>query len=165
LLERPEAQGQLPSCYELLRRSMEHSPFIYSGTCLPSRFLALQKQDVLDAFNVNNANVSRSSFYGRVNSIRAPAMDTAEKTGALPAPPGITPNFHNPENRAYQVIIVSVIWPVIALTFLLLRLYTKRYIIGKLHLDDCESCSAQFEFPKLTRQIQLHSHGYAPPFR
>jgi hypothetical protein len=77
-------------------------------------------------------------------------MASAEETGALPAPPGVTPNFDNPESRAYQAIIASVVCPVIALVFLLLRLYTKRYIICKLHMDDCKSCFAQVKNSKLT---------------
>jgi len=72
-----------------------------------------------------------------INFIGHPAMDSPEKIGAQPPPPGVTPNFDNPESKAYQVIIASVVSPAIALVFLLLRLYTKRYIIGKLNIDDC----------------------------
>ncbi|KAH7067116.1 hypothetical protein FB567DRAFT_259816 [Paraphoma chrysanthemicola] len=63
-------------------------------------------------------------------------MSSPDTVGALPAPPGIEPNFENPESIAYRVIIVAVIGPVIAIPICGLRLYTKRYILRNTGWDD-----------------------------
>lgn len=58
---------------------------------------------------------------------------------AMPPPPGVTPNFENPEWIGYRLIIVAVVFPVIALCFLLPRLWSAAFIIKKWHPDDCKS--------------------------
>jgi len=62
---------------------------------------------------------------------------TSDPVGAWPPPPGVTPNFSNPESIGYRMIIVSVLFPAITIPITLLRLYTKRYILGVIHVDDC----------------------------
>lgn len=59
-------------------------------------------------------------------------------TGTLPPPPGVIPNFTNPQSIGYRLIIAAVIFPAIALIFLSLRIYTKRWILKQLLLDDCK---------------------------
>ncbi|KAF2177982.1 hypothetical protein K469DRAFT_601172 [Zopfia rhizophila CBS 207.26] len=54
---------------------------------------------------------------------------TYDKVGALPPPPGVTPNFDRPESIAYRVIFAFVLGPVITIPICLLRLYTKRCIL------------------------------------
>jgi hypothetical protein len=58
---------------------------------------------------------------------------------AAPPPPGVTPNFDNPAWIGYRLIIVSVVFPVFGLFFLIPRLYSAGAIIRKWHPDDCET--------------------------
>ncbi|KAH9205282.1 hypothetical protein DL95DRAFT_528910 [Leptodontidium sp. 2 PMI_412] len=60
------------------------------------------------------------------------ANSTASVPTGMP-PPGVTPN---PESIAYRVILAVVICPAVTLPFVLMRLYTKRFILKHLHLDD-----------------------------
>jgi hypothetical protein len=64
---------------------------------------------------------------------------TAAIVGAWPPPAGVTPNFINPESIGYRVILAALLCPAIALIFTLLRLYTKRFLIKHLHIDDCKT--------------------------
>lgn len=64
-------------------------------------------------------------------------MVASDTVGAWPPPPGVTPNFINPESIGYRIIVVSVLFPAITIPIVLLRLYTKRYILGVVHPDDC----------------------------
>ena len=65
---------------------------------------------------------------------------TANNTypGMLPPPPGQTANLTNPESIGWQLILASVLCPVVALGFVLVRMYTARFIVQKMNLDDCE---------------------------
>ncbi len=58
--------------------------------------------------------------------------------GAAPPPEGVTPNFENPEWIGYRLVIVSVVFPVLSLCFLIPRLYAAGFILRKWHTDDCE---------------------------
>ena len=57
---------------------------------------------------------------------------------AAPPLPGVTPNFENPESSSHQLIIVSVVFPVLSFFFLFPRLYTASCILLKWHTDDCK---------------------------
>ena len=57
--------------------------------------------------------------------------------GAAPPPSGVTPNFDNPESIGYRLIVVAVVFPVLALCFLLPRLYSATFILKKWRPDDC----------------------------
>lgn len=57
---------------------------------------------------------------------------------ASPPPPGVTPNFENPEWIGYRLIIVSVVFLVMSVVFLVPRLYSAAFIIKKWHPDDCK---------------------------
>jgi len=63
---------------------------------------------------------------------------TSARTGVLPPPPGVKANFANPKSIAYQILIPAVLFPVIAITFCIVRLYTKRSILRLVTSDDCE---------------------------
>ena len=56
-----------------------------------------------------------------------------------PPPPGITPNFVNPESRGHQYVITSTICLVLMISLLILRLCSKHFISHTLNVDDCES--------------------------
>ena len=63
---------------------------------------------------------------------------TTVVVGAWPAPTGVTPNFTNPESIGYRVILAALLCPAITIIFVLLRLYTKRFLTRHLHIDDCK---------------------------
>lgn len=58
--------------------------------------------------------------------------------GGLPPPPGVTPNFVNPENHTAQGHAVFIMCLVLSTIFVVLRTYT-RFILLKSHgWEDCE---------------------------
>lgn len=63
-------------------------------------------------------------------------MTSSEPVGAFPPPPGVVPNFVNPESIAYRVVIASVLGPTIAIPICAVRLYTRRYILQSVGYDD-----------------------------
>lgn len=62
--------------------------------------------------------------------------------GAIPAPPGVTPNLINPVDHTKQNIILHTICLVLITTAITVRLYTRAFITRKLGADDCTSPSA-----------------------
>lgn len=56
--------------------------------------------------------------------------------GVMPPPPGVTPNFINPESNAWQLVLPSVLLTVIAIAVYLLRLYTSYFIVKRCYPDD-----------------------------
>ena len=58
--------------------------------------------------------------------------------GGLPPPPGVTPNFENPESVSGQAHLVFVMCLVFSTLFVMLRMFT-RLILFKTHgWEDCE---------------------------
>ena len=55
---------------------------------------------------------------------------------ALPPPPGVTPNFINPQSRALMVIVTSVLCLVLIILISLMRFYTNLWIKKSLKADD-----------------------------
>lgn len=55
---------------------------------------------------------------------------------ASPPPAGVTADFVNGENIAYRLFIVAIFFPVMALLFLSIRLYSAAFILRKWRLDD-----------------------------
>lgn len=45
--------------------------------------------------------------------------------GAIPPPPGVTPNFVNPEHKGKEIIVLGILGIVCSTLFLLMRIYTK----------------------------------------
>ncbi|KAH9207135.1 hypothetical protein DL95DRAFT_238186, partial [Leptodontidium sp. 2 PMI_412] len=59
--------------------------------------------------------------------------------GASPPPPGVIPNFKNPESQGYRVTLtIAILFP-LATIVLLLRLYTRIIIVRKVGIDDLTS--------------------------
>ncbi|PVH98966.1 hypothetical protein DM02DRAFT_595228 [Periconia macrospinosa] len=56
--------------------------------------------------------------------------------GAIPPPPGITPDFVNPPSIQHVVLIVNSILPLVSLLFVALRLYTTGFILRSVGVDD-----------------------------
>ncbi|KAH6704130.1 hypothetical protein BKA61DRAFT_183176 [Leptodontidium sp. MPI-SDFR-AT-0119] len=56
--------------------------------------------------------------------------------GASPPPPGVIPNFKNPESQGYRVTLtIAILFP-LATIVLLLRLYTRIIIVRNVGIDD-----------------------------
>lgn len=66
-------------------------------------------------------------------------MNSSGVVGAWPPPPGVTPNFENPDSIAWMVITAALISPVVAVFFVLMRSYTKKCIFNRFDWDDCKS--------------------------
>lgn len=57
---------------------------------------------------------------------------------ALP-PPGVIPNFVNPESHAYQLIITVAVCLSLVVVAVFMRLYTKQFITHSMGWDDCKA--------------------------
>lgn len=53
-------------------------------------------------------------------------------------PPGVIPNYANPESRAYETIIVVTISLSLMFPFFLLRVYSRVFITRSIGWDDCK---------------------------
>ncbi|KAH6715958.1 hypothetical protein BKA61DRAFT_672240 [Leptodontidium sp. MPI-SDFR-AT-0119] len=60
----------------------------------------------------------------------------SERVGIVPPPPGVTPNFTNPESRGYLIVIASIVLLVLSTTVLLLRLYSRRFLVHAVNFSD-----------------------------
>ncbi|PMD37783.1 hypothetical protein L207DRAFT_586113 [Hyaloscypha variabilis F] len=63
-------------------------------------------------------------------------MNSTSIVGAFPPPPGTTANFTNPEYTGARLVVAAIVCPAIAIPFMLIRLYTKHFLLKRLHLDD-----------------------------
>ena len=66
-------------------------------------------------------------------------MNTTYTVAALPPPPGTTSNFADPEYIGTRLVVTAIVCPALAIPVLLLRLYTKRFLSARLHLEDCKT--------------------------
>ena len=87
--------------------------------------------------------------------------------GPIPPPPGVTPNFDNPEQGGRHVVILGLVGIPIAFLFLALRLYTKSRINRSFGSEDGIYSDLKFIFRLLVRtwaktsqQYASCSHGY-----
>lgn len=55
---------------------------------------------------------------------------------AFPPPPGVTPNFLNPSSIAGQVAPIRIAFTSAATFFVILRIYTRGFLIRSLGIDD-----------------------------
>ncbi|KAG4427639.1 hypothetical protein IFR05_016879 [Cadophora sp. M221] len=56
--------------------------------------------------------------------------------GVLPPPPGVTPNFVDPEYIGHQVVVINGIFMFLATTVIALRMYSRLYIISSPGIED-----------------------------
>ena len=61
----------------------------------------------------------------------------------LTPPPGITPNFVDPQTLAPTILAVSVVMMIWVLLFVIIRLYANFHAPRGLGIDDCKTCSIQ----------------------
>lgn len=71
-----------------------------------------------------------------------PAFPDLSKIPALPAPKGWVTDFNSPVNRAVEYIAVSSIVVPLAFICVVLKLYTKFFVIHRPGWDDCKSKSS-----------------------
>lgn len=64
---------------------------------------------------------------------------------ALAPPPGVTPNFTNPQSQALMVIVTSIICLVLITIISLLRFYTNIWIKKSMNADDSTFTSTLHE--------------------
>lgn len=55
----------------------------------------------------------------------------------FPPPPGQVSNFIDPDDQMTATVSIHVVCLAFLTVFVVMRIYTRRYIIGKLRLDDC----------------------------
>lgn len=74
------------------------------------------------------------------------AAPTASDKPAMKPPRGQTSNFVDPPSQSYVIIVSSVFFLVITTPFLILRIYTRKFINRRLWWDDCKlfSCNRVF---------------------
>jgi hypothetical protein len=63
----------------------------------------------------------------------------SQPVGLEPPPPGVVPNFVNPESTGYKVIITTIVTWTIATSIICLRAYVKLRIMREILIDDCKA--------------------------
>ena len=59
-------------------------------------------------------------------------------------PAGVTPNFDNPPNLNTYVVFTLVLCVSFATVALLIRFYTKLFLIRSIAYEDCKTCSSSY---------------------
>ena len=54
-----------------------------------------------------------------------------------PPPPGVTPNFVNPESRTDQIYVISAVWLAFMILMMMVRMYAKFFVLRSRTWDDC----------------------------
>lgn len=74
---------------------------------------------------------------------------------AMAPPSGVIPNFVDPPNIEHVIILVLVLCVVLQTLALLMRIYTKVFIIRKMAVEDCMSSSAVYLSPRDIYHAQM----------
>lgn len=81
-------------------------------------------------------------------------------------PPGTLPNFSNPPNLDAVYIATTAICGSVSFLAVLIRMYTKLFLIRSLVLEDCKSDSVSFRRFHLIRSVRYHRDSIRKaPFR
>jgi hypothetical protein len=83
-------------------------------------------------------------------------MNSTRIITAFPPPPGVTPNFVNPDFNGKQIIVAGIVLPLLMFPLLGARLYAKYALLKKIHYDDCTSSSQLTN--KNIQLILIHRH-------
>ena len=70
------------------------------------------------------------------------ALHTLLEGPAMSPPPGVVPNFHNPPNLDVFVALTITLCVAFATLAVLLRMYTKVFILRALAWEDCRPYSS-----------------------
>lgn len=57
--------------------------------------------------------------------------------GSLPPPPGVTPNFVDPEYIGHQVVVINGMFVFLTTVVVALRMYCRLYIMPCAGIEDC----------------------------
>lgn len=76
--------------------------------------------------------------------------------GGLRPPPGVTPNFVNPESLRKEWILSLVTCFFLPTFFIFIRVYTKLIIIKSHGWEDCKSCLTLAFDPALILNVDRH---------
>lgn len=74
-------------------------------------------------------------------------MDGVYDPSAIPLaepPPGVTPNFVNPYCRVWELYITYALFLAITTLVVILRIYTKVFVIRQKTADDCDTPNSGF---------------------
>ena len=86
---------------------------------------------------------------------------TLDRVPGLQPPPGVTPNFVNPENYQNTLIAALTIFLPIATIITAAKLYTGAFIVKSIAWEDCKYSLPLLEKHLLIRlQMFLLQHGY-----
>ena len=58
--------------------------------------------------------------------------------GIIPPPPRIAPNFDHPESIGHELMVLNFVLPPISTCIVLLRLYSRYFIVRVIGSEDCE---------------------------
>jgi hypothetical protein len=67
-------------------------------------------------------------------------------------PPGVTPDFENPESRGSVHIITGAVLLALMMLFYAIRIYAKVFVIKRFHWDDCK-CGGPYPTTNLARRL------------
>ncbi len=115
-------------------------PGLYKRICPPSRSITFER------LNLSYGTVHISCWLSGVQS-RLDIYDWMETSPtligavppALPPPPGVTPNFVNPESRAGANIALHTTCLTLVTIFFAMRIYTRKFISRWIGWDDCRN--------------------------
>ena len=71
-------------------------------------------------------------------SLPAPAPPTPTTPAGMP-PPGVIPNYENPESRAYEAVAAGAVIMSIMLIFVFMKVYARAAVTKTLGSDDCKT--------------------------
>lgn len=82
---------------------------------------------------------------------------------ALAPPPGVTPNFANPENILVVLVVVCTLCIFISTLVFWIRVYARLYIFRETEWEDCISLFRCFGIDIVTNFVQFFFcwHGYS----
>ena len=68
-------------------------------------------------------------------------MASAEIVGAMPPPAGVTPDFSGRRTELQdKTIVIFSVMTALSSVFILLRVYTRVFLVKTFGLDDCKFC-------------------------
>ena len=71
------------------------------------------------------------------------ARDFLLEFPAASPPPGVVPNFENPQGNVALALGIMIPCGILTLTMTLMRIYVKSFVVRKWHWDDCKTYDAR----------------------
>ena len=140
--------GTLLSCATLIKRLCMRSTFqclklfltfykaVY-GTWLLCKILWVCEIQSLQSSFLRSHDILTIKLTAMAPTGQPAPGSSLDETAAAPPPPGVVPNFINPENQASVINATLIICLSVATVFVWLRMYT-RFLISKSHgYEDC----------------------------